>query len=402
MKNILLFILFLTITNLNAQKEVDCDKFLEVLNENRILVQKGNAIGVIDTIGNVIIDFKYKQITYYNDNNKYVSGNKTLLATKLATNKQVLLNLETGKNIIENIENAKVRYIKNGYAVIADFSHYIDKKRFYINSNGKILFEIQKTSNSFHRPSYVSENTICVLTNPVGLNFYNQHKSKYIYVDTLGVNKFNKSYISAGDFNNQRAINAEYKNDQLYYGFIDNKGNQIINPIYTIRPTDFSDNVSRVQGRNKKYGYIDNLGKLIIEPKYSRASGFYKGFALVKDDYYGKWKIIDKTDKVIKEFTNLKRIISAMNSDLSKKKIRSIRQIIKEGLFKVTFNTSQYAIIDFDENIFIDFKPNKIRINEFKHGLTISSKFDRNSRATTYTLINKSNKRILINRINKF
>jgi hypothetical protein len=160
-----------------------------------------------------------------------------------------------------------------------------------------------------------------------------------------------------------------------------------------------------VKNKNRMYGYIDNNGKLIIKPKYYYASGFYKGFALVREgtfQKYGNWKIIDKMGTTIKEFTTLQNINLTNRSDFTTKKITSIKQIIDEKLFKVKFNSSknyQSAIVDIDLNIAFN-KTNKM--SSFKNGLATFSNYDKSSKTTTYGVINNEKRIILINETSQF
>lgn len=81
------------------------------------------------------------------------------------------------------------------------------------------------------------------------------------------------------------------------YGFIDKKGNFIVEPIYDFC-NFFSQGVA-VVAKDDKWGYIDRTGKEIIKLQYDRAEDFWdaNGFAAVsKDD---KWGLIDIRGRVI-------------------------------------------------------------------------------------------------------
>lgn len=396
MKKIIILIAFLTISNLYAQKEIDCDSFLAILNENRILVQKGRSIGVIDTIGNVIIDFKYRP-SYTSNDPYFLRESSFLLATDLSTDKDVLLNLATGKNVVKAFKNIRDIYLLGDNAIIETRKNNISKK-YYINRNGKILFNIKNSSRfHFQQASAISENKIRVLTNP-NEEYKKREEGEFIYIDTTGNNLFNKTFTKSGNFYNNRAINAEFKNGIYYYGFIDDFGNQKIDFLYTKRPTDFSDNTSRVKNKARKYGYIDNNGKLFIQPKYDKASGFYKGYALVKNGSEN-WKIINKKDEVIKEFLTF-RNFSLKDSSSDLKKIKVIKQIVDEGIFKVTLKRIQVVLIDYNENIIFDNKT--IRVDRYKYGLAKYSYYDTATKIRTNGIVNKNKKIILTKKINQF
>ncbi len=411
---IIKFTFLFAITISYAQKQIECDKFIDILNENRILVEKNKSIGVIDTIGNVIVDFKYKQPYRISvpkeDINYNYYNNKLISLVEISSKKRVLINLDTGKNIVEKYKNIYKIFLRNNYAIIVikdtkDFFSNKNEKRFFINSKGDKLFDIKKENTySFQIPGYVTENKICVLTNPS--SGYN----KYIYTDTLGKKLFNKTYELAGEFHNGRAVIAKIINGVYKYGFIDSNGKQVIDFKYTKRPTDFSNNISRVETKSKKFGYININGDLIIKPKYTFATGFFEGLALVREGYYlnyGNWKIIDKNDKVIKEFPTIKEIISANYQYASPpQKINTIKQILKEKLFKVKFNGKhpifpyETVIINIDLDVIFDNK--KIQIEKFKYGLAKFSFYDKNSKNFNYGIINKDKKILLINTPDQF
>ncbi|MBU5439714.1 WG repeat-containing protein [Tissierella sp. MSJ-40] len=58
----------------------------------------------------------------------------------------------------------------------------------------------------------------------------------------------------------------------------------------------------QIDKNNVKMGFIDENGKEVIEPKYDRVWDFYNDKALVQEGE-GKYKIIDKSGKTIKEFS---------------------------------------------------------------------------------------------------
>ena len=68
------------------------------------------------------------------------------------------------------------------------------------------------------------------------------------------------------------------------YGFIDNKGNEIV-PCKYNGAGWYSDGLASVI-LNKKYGYIDKLGNEIIPCKYDNGKTFREGLAAVMLDLY--------------------------------------------------------------------------------------------------------------------
>lgn len=71
------------------------------------------------------------------------------------------------------------------------------------------------------------------------------------------------------------------------YGFIDSKGNIVIEPIYK-QASVFSEGLAAIQQINSSgeavYGYINAKGEIIIQPQYKTVSDFKDGVAWVKKD----------------------------------------------------------------------------------------------------------------------
>lgn len=79
-------------------------------------------------------------------------------------------------------------------------------------------------------------------------------------------------------------------------GFIDDKGNMIINPQYDNSSTSFSEGLCWVKSGDK-YGYIDALGNYIINPQFDYAEDFHEGLALIVQK--GKYGYVDKVGQII-------------------------------------------------------------------------------------------------------
>lgn len=397
MKKALIVLFLLNFSNIFSQNKIQCDKILKILTKNRILAQKGNSAGVIDTVGNVILDFKYSPPPSFIHPHFDISD-KLFLTTNLNSNKLVLFNLETSKNIIKDFKNITSAYLMDNYAIIGEGKFLSDNKRYYIDCNGKKLFEIPKNKfMSFQRASKIAENKIRMTINPSNIS---SNEKKYVYVDTLGKKKITGIFFKAGDFSNNLAINSKVINGNNYFGFIDEKGNQKIDFIYSYRPTDFSDNYSRVKNKQKKYGYINTQGKIVIPPQYDYASGFYKGYALVKNDNKN-WKLINKKGETFKEFhkVNSFTLINLKSSTFGMKQIEMIKQIIDEGIFRARVGFKEVTM-DIEEKII--FNQSKIRVGQFKNGLAVFSYYDKIKGKSLYGVINKKKRVILLNKLSEF
>jgi hypothetical protein len=92
------------------------------------------------------------------------------------------------------------------------------------------------------------------------------------------------------------------------YGYIDENGKMVINPIYE-DAGNFSEGLAAVcagagcylgtnnKGKEKKWGFIDRQGNTVIPPQFASASEFHEGFASVSVG--GKGGYIDKNGRFI-------------------------------------------------------------------------------------------------------
>lgn len=91
------------------------------------------------------------------------------------------------------------------------------------------------------------------------------------------------------------------ENGKLLYGFINKKGEYVVNPIYEYAG-NFSDGMAAISGEGKE-GYINTSGKIIInDTTFSREGSFYDGHAFVgirEKDYSLTYGVIDRTGKYL-------------------------------------------------------------------------------------------------------
>ncbi len=95
------------------------------------------------------------------------------------------------------------------------------------------------------------------------------------------------------DFNEGLAP-ARDKNDK--YGFINSKGQWIIQPQFT-NAEPFAEGLAAVEIDYGNWGFIDASGKVVIEPKYDRSASFINGFAFV--ERIGKHMYINKEGEIV-------------------------------------------------------------------------------------------------------
>jgi hypothetical protein len=90
-------------------------------------------------------------------------------------------------------------------------------------------------------------------------------------------------------------------------GYIDKKGNYVIQPQFGFQSGDFKGGIAPAS-INKKFGYINKKGEFMIQPQFNSAFQFNEGLAWVSYSEAGgafvldpeaKWGCIDKTGKFI-------------------------------------------------------------------------------------------------------
>ena len=109
---------------------------------------------------------------------------------------------------------------------------------------------------------------------------------------------------------------AVVKNSKL--GFINSKGELKIDYLfdYTSDVCGFSEGLCQVYFKGKGC-YIDTTGKIVIPPKYKECDPFYKeGFVFVKDSL-GYVYMIDKTGKVVIDFSRKDYYVNRMGTQFS-------------------------------------------------------------------------------------
>lgn len=108
----------------------------------------------------------------------------------------------------------------------------------------------------------------------------------------------NKSIL----INEKDKVLYPFEADNGMWGYKDEDGHIIVNPIY-YRAYEFSDGRALVQkGPGGNFGYIDNTGKEVIECKYFEAYSFSNGVALVYIADYtdaDMWTYIDKDGNLL-------------------------------------------------------------------------------------------------------
>jgi WG repeat protein len=289
--------------------------------------------GYIDEVGNIIIEPQFDNAVFFNEhyasvkineNNYFIDKQNNFYLKELEIDHLRILSegiagfMKNKKYGYVNLDNEII--IKPQYDFVEDFKEDLapvnkgynlddtnDRNKFgkwgFINKNGKITIEIEYEkahvfSEGLAAAAIVVDTSSLSLFKKVLYGFIDK-KGNFIiepkYDDVGG-----KQYVSVGTFSENLA--AVKLHDR--WGFIDKNGSVKIHFHYKWA-TLFSEGLAAVQNENNnKFGYINEKGKFKIKPKYDFARKFSEGFASVEFD--GKWTFIDKKGKVIskRSFSN--------------------------------------------------------------------------------------------------
>lgn len=185
-----------------------------------------------------------------------------------------------------------------------------------IDKTGQWLFEPQFESvQDFHE----------------GIAVARTRSSKYIYINTDGyiINRPWDEFDSANVF--KEGVAAVKKNDK--WGYIDNDGNFIIDPIYD-ECEDFENGFAIVR-LNGRWGAIDKDGNWVVEPKYQSMGSFSEGRFAAKFDN-GLWGFVDSEGDVVVE-----------------PKYQLVRSF-DEGCFAAKFDNGLWGLVDSYNNVVIE------------------------------------------------
>jgi KWG Leptospira. len=196
---------------------------------------------------------------------------------------------KTGKEIVSpsfsSISGTSKSLFVNGFAYVRhdDQSGFMDK-------SGNIIFE-RKDKEVI--AGYFSDGLAAIRIN-----------DKYGYIDTTGKTAINVQYDSVTNFSNGVAIVRSAGKSSL----IDKTGNIISDlppyePFFRHYISNFHEGLASVKMK-KKYGYIDEKGSEIIKPQYDIADDFSEGLALVGNKVKGEeiYSFINKTGQVVINF----------------------------------------------------------------------------------------------------
>jgi len=275
---------------------------------------EGKKVGFINRKGEWVIQPTFDKVKNFD------SG----VAVVLKSKKWFYINTK-GEEVLANVTTDKIYDFNNGVAFIRQ-----DKLIGLIDVAGKVIvapkyLKIKKFVNGYAK---VQENGLWGLIDVKGQYFvkpqYNAISNVYGKNITAKKGEAN-GLIIAGEFKAMEGIQKIWdfsRNERITYakmndkvGFIDSKGNWVVEPTYD-KVRGFENGLAPVC-KAKKWGYINETGEVVIPLKYRDAELFSKeGLAPIKSEKL--WGFIDKSGK---EVIAQKYVITTGGLSLFKKNI---------------------------------------------------------------------------------
>lgn len=229
-------------------------------------MEKEIKYGFIDKNGKFVIKPQYERAGHFSEGLAWVrSDQKYFYIDKY------------GRKVIGPIQAKEVSSFSEGLALFISSSGNYG----YINKSGQIVIEPTfNLANSFHD----------------GVAVVEKLPHKYSCIDKSGRFLFPPiDLYDAADFYSEGLLCV---NKGTKVGFINKKGQFIVEPKYQLSSGQFSEGLTVVNYENK-LGFINNRGITVIEPKFNHASPFFEGLSSV--NLGSKWGFIDKTGRFIIE-----------------------------------------------------------------------------------------------------
>lgn len=274
MKHFALIIILLINHSLIAQKPLDYEKLYDFKN-GYALVQNGNKIGFIDVNGNLIGAMDVSQNRYNNDGILY-QGNSIYINQEPGTSKDGVRQY-TGEYVMEpeyNINPLNSLYLINNNSI----NNFMKPKTYQVmDEDGKIIY-----SQTLKKP--ISDPLFPISKELVGIKNFENDNSNYAVKSIISDFQSEHIYKQFGSLNNGfiKAQRYSEQDGKLKWGFLNTKGEEVIDFVYSKWPSNFSDSLAIVENTNNLFGYIDTSNNIVLEPKYIEAYEFVNGKALVR------------------------------------------------------------------------------------------------------------------------
>lgn len=321
-----------------AKTAVKCD-YISDFHEGLAFIVKDNKLGVMNKMGNIIVEPTYDSEmiyydSYFNDGIAKVRRNGKYGFIDKDGKEIIPCVYEDAMNLQEGLiavkKNEKYGYIdKNGQIIIPfiyesanDFSEGMTSvkkngKYGYINKKGETVIPFTYDYAESFNGNVAIVNNDCIIDKEgkvikqfksgmlrdfsEGLAIYENEENdeiRYGFVDESGNLVIPRDFYSYRGIYNyfNKGYAIVYKYEEEKFGVIDKTGKTIIPYSFDFIEDDFSEGLFRVN-KDGKIGFYDNHGKCVIPCKYDAATPFSEELASVKEG--DLWRYIDRSGQLV-------------------------------------------------------------------------------------------------------
>jgi len=259
------------------------DKVSRFFNQRAVVTVAGK-VGFVAPDGTSIVEPEFDDTTGFYGGNAFVKKN---LKWQL---------IGTSGSPLTNDKFSNVGGFSEGLAPFSGLNNS-DTKGF-VSLDGRIAIELPENVHpDFERLGFANERGIVYVRAPYHwhqfLNFVSWGELFYGFVDNQGHQVISPQYEATLGFS--ECLAAVKKRGK--YGVINTSGSMIIQPQFDYIGR-FSEGFASFE-QNHQSGYIDAKGRTVIEPQFYYADIFHEGLARVQVSQNGKWGYIDKTGKFL-------------------------------------------------------------------------------------------------------
>ena len=274
--------------------------------------KKDNLVyGYINREGEIVILPKYFYANVFSEGLAFVKLDRMSdLWACINTNDEILFTIKADYSIEGFAEGLAVINYKNEFSFIDRNGNKVFDKTFFKANSFYNGYAVVKLSYQHTKNSVINKKGLVVLDSLYDfISDFNNGYAKIQTKDQRGIidSNFNvifwdTSYHFISTVNNNRNVVSNFipfkANNKV--GYIDLKGNVVINPIFEYG-NDFYEGLASVS-LGGKWGFIDTTWKFVIEPQFSNAGCFSEGLAPVntQQSINGSFNsFIDKSGKVV-------------------------------------------------------------------------------------------------------
>ncbi|PCH70912.1 MAG: hypothetical protein COC06_02940 [Bacteroidales bacterium] len=352
MNNILLMLILLVPSITIGQTEIPYQE-LNAFNNGYAVVEIGYSYGVIDTTGKKIcsLDYdSYRQLPKINGS-KVIPGNGIYINKEKGLSFSRGLKRLTGEVILKPIYD--IEFVNN-FFVVKNIKH----QTIVLNKDGVKISELKI---DYHDKLYPLSDSLYAVKN----------KWTYALIDINSNSVTEDKYYGIGSCKNGliKVQKSSPNKGGLRWGFINARGETIIDFVYSKEPSSFNNGFAIVKNKAGKYGFINKKSDVIIKPIYQKVFAFQDGLALVQESIYSKKnKIIDKNGEIIFNIDSYGIPFSYTNKPLGSKSIVIIYETVSSKKRCLLFNTKTGSLIKTNYNYIGEFNSGlaKVRINNTK------------------------------------